>query len=646
MARSVMNHPTAMVALGAGVALSAWMIYNLRTRKHYARVVKSNRGISPSGKSVDSGEKRLVVYFGSQTGTSETFASDLANNASDRGLKCEVRDLDEFDEAMFANERYVIFVQSTYGEGDPTDSSLEFFKWLKDADESCLKKMRYTVFGCGNRLYTEFNKAGKDIDQHIKRLGGKRMAPIGMGDDDGDVEDDFSRWQETIWDPICQLILGNVDSAAGNATPKYKVPPLVLCMNADGQALPKDRSVLKEGNDTLAKWIFQSYDVPVANIRELCQQHDEKKSTVHMDVDISRSRLLYNTADNAEILPRNPEHVVQKFATLLQCEHQLEHFIGWTRNPTSDKPFAKSPFPTPCTVRTALEQFSDLLTLPGKNALTQFALKLENPQPLVDFLHSAEFKSMTRAHVSFLEFWEAFFPSLKIDLGTFLQLCPRPKMRPYTISSSSKEHKKLVGVTITLLHKELEPRDDIRISIAKSSRVYEGACSSMCCRREPERVRLQIRPSQFRLPAKKTSPVIMIAAGTGVAPFRGFLREFQRREIKPDATMLFFGCQRADTDFIYSDELEMAGEYLPNYSLITAFSREQAEKMYVQHRLAEHGEAVRELLEQGAFVYVCGATEMGKDVEKTLDKIVEGAGRALSVESLRKTKRFIEELWG
>lgn len=644
MARSLSHRHATFAAVGAGVALAAWALYkSKRATLRRSRRPSPEMGNSTVPLDTKDGEK-LFVYFGSQTGTSEAFASDIANSASDRDLTCEVQDLDEFNEETFVAERCVIIVQSTYGEGDPTDSSLEFLEWLNNAEEGCLKNMRFAVFGCGNRQYTEFNKAAKDVDHHLERLGGTRIVSLGIGDDDTDIEADFSRWLETLWDPLTVALMGR-EFHLGDIVPKAKVLPLELCIDADAQKLPKDRTVLKEGNDTLAKWIYVSYEVPVSNIRELCQQPDEKRSTVHMDLDISRSRLCYNTGDNAEILPRNPSQVVRRFASILKCEHQLDHFISWTRK-SGETQVVKSPFPTPCTLWTALEQYCDLLSLPGKNTLIQFALKLEYPEKIIEFLQSAQFKTMSRAHVSFLAFWDTFFTDLNIDLGTFLQLCPRAKMRPYTISSSSREKKKLIGLTISLVHEELPPRHDIDIPSAKTASVYEGACSSMCCKREPERVRLQIRSSHFQLPAKRSWPIIMIAAGTGVAPFRGFLREFRARDVKPDATMLFFGCQRADTDFIYKEELEEAGELLTNYSLITAFSREQDKKVYVQDRLAEHGDTVRLLLEQGAFVYVCGATKMGRDVEKTLDKILDGSGSALSVDRLRRTKRYVDELWG
>jgi len=152
------------------------------------------------------------------------------------------------------------------------------------------------------------------------------------------------------------------------------------------------------------------------------------------------------------------------------------------------------------------------------------------------------------------------------------------------------------------------------------------------------------RASSFRLPKRKTTPVIMLGAGTGIAPFRAFVREFMAEHEKRSKTLLFFGCTKQDEDFVYRDELHEALETQPPSlkELVTAFSREQQQKVYVQHRLKERSEEVGKLLADGAYVYVCGTVAMGKAVREELVSILHSSDQ---LDRLQREGRFVEELW-
>jgi sulfite reductase alpha subunit-like flavoprotein len=172
-----------------------------------------------------------------------------------------------------------------------------------------------------------------------------------------------------------------------------------------------------------------------------------------------------------------------------------------------------------------------------------------------------------------------------------------------------------------------------------SARVFRGVASNfLCFHSESAAAVLAVHKSAFRLPADKKCPIIMVGAGTGVAPFRGFLRELAKTGSQRKS-VLFFGCRRRDEDFIYSDEFEEAQKSGALTHLVTAFSREQAHKVYVQDRVKEEAKLIRTLFDEGAVIYICGATAMGQSVKDALAPIVG------DTEALRGT-RIIEELWG
>ena len=156
--------------------------------------------------------RRLVVFYGSQTGTAEEFAGRLAKEGARYGLKGIVADpeeenmedlqqLTELDSEL--GPCIAVFMMATYGEGDPTDNAMEFNEKLTN-DELDLAGMKFSVFGLGNKTYEHFNKMGKFVDSRLEELGAKRVYELGIGDDDANLEDDFITWKEAFWSAVCE----------------------------------------------------------------------------------------------------------------------------------------------------------------------------------------------------------------------------------------------------------------------------------------------------------------------------------------------------------------------------------------------------------------------------------------------------------
>jgi len=629
-------------------------------------------------------EARVWIYFGSQSGTAEGFAKELEQEAAEHRLSASVADLEDFTPQGFAKHEAVVLVVATYGEGDPTDNAVNFFKWIQDDSLPCttLQGVKYTVMGLGNRQYVNFNSCGKIADARMASLGATRIYERGEGDDDQNIEEDFEQWRGNgLWPALCAALgVGKqwgdgADDAAGLDTAEATVSrlPLRAQVLAGGAAPSADPLVQAGGADVLGKWYFSAVQAPVVLCEELRQvpDRDAGKTTKHIELDVRYlPGLEWRTADNLEVLPGNPDGLVEWFAERLGVQDRLEDRVSFSRAEGVARTI-KKPFPTPCTVRAALALYCDLCSAPSRAAARRLAAFAEGAEEraLLDRLlqdrETYQWLTGESTRLGLREFFELFLGSAEIDLGSFLQLCPRQKSRPYTISSSSREDPRRLGICVSLVQEELpslaevlrglEARGHVAAAATAAAREgaaaaeprrFRGVCSAMLCTRTAVGDRLWVasRPSSFRLPRRSTAPIIMVGAGTGVAPFRAFVREFRAERGARETTLLFFGCTKQGEDFLYRGELQEALCLDPPAlrELVTAFSRDQEEKVYVQHRLCQRREEVAQLVGNGAYIYVCGGVKMGRAIR---EELISALGDSDYVSRLQTEGRYVEELW-
>jgi sulfite reductase (NADPH) flavoprotein alpha-component len=234
------------------------------------------------------------------------------------------------------------------------------------------------------------------------------------------------------------------------------------------------------------------------------------------------------------------------------------------------------------------------------------------------------------------------FPGVIDDPAELVRILPRLVPRLYSISSSPAAHAGEIHATVAV------------VRYTSHNRERGGVCSTLFADRASvsDRLPIYIQPNKkFRLPSNPDTPIVMIGPGTGIAPFRAFLHE--RRALgQKGKNWLFFGERCAASDFLYRDELEPMVRDGHLTRLETAFSRDQAEKVYVQHRMTQHSRLFWEWLQEGAHVYVCGdAAQMGRDVHATIHEIVTKEG-ALSadraqeyVAALKEQHRYHRDLY-
>lgn len=659
------------------VLASALAYVLLKTRKQpktepvvvETAVQEVDKNIYPGG--------QFSVYYGTQTGTAESFAKQLEREGPEHGFLVHVVDLEDMEvddvvgEARKDAESGItraIFLSATYGEGEAPDNSTTFaaslkerarseilFDKMKHADstepESSLAGLEYCVFGLGNRQYDHYNAMGKFIDHALERVGGVRILPVGVGDDDNDLEADFDSWKEKFW-PMMEtkyvqdlsLLKKKKKSASEHKMPKCQYA-VEYCTKEETKSmndLPLDQV------HASSRHYFTSVDCPVQVVREL-RTSEDSGSTVHVEVDISKAKgITYETADNLGVLPVNDSATVESVAKSLGYDLDAVFSV----KAAEKHEWNGAPFPMPITIRECLTRYCDLAMAPRRSDLKLLAAYAKNPIDKKVLLRMSAKEGKLEYKEKVLEDYAGLVhilqrcPSIELPLEHFLSICPRLQTRFFTISSSSTVHPKTIHLTVAVTKAE-----------RKDGTIFNGVCSTYLARSGKEMIRVFNRSSTFRLPKDPSVPILMIGPGTGIAPMRALLQErsYQKKTLKQNVgtNVLYFGCKKSTQDYIYQDELEAFQKDGVLNKLYLAFSREdESKKVYVQHLLLENADETWELLDKkGAHIYVCGGVKMGRDVSEALKDIILARADVTSwgakdyLTKLTEEGRFVQELW-
>jgi len=642
--------------------------------------------------------RRMVVFYGSQTGTGEEFAGRLAKEGLKYGFRgvvadpeeCEVEDLTELSslENDLEGPVLAVFCVATYGEGDPTDNAQALYDWLQEGNGD-VKGLRYAVFGLGNSTYEHFNAMGKVVDKKLSDMNGKRVHPLGLGDDDINIEDDFIQWKEGFWSSVCEEFgleyLGDdfsmrqyeaTELKEGEYNPERVFRGEVARLNSyKTQRPPFDMK--------------NPYMAPV-NVNRNLQSEDSDRYCMHIELGLGESRIRYEAGDHVAIYPTNDERLVNRIGELLNIDLDTV----FTMKALEEDAIKKSPFPVPTTYRAALSHYVDITALPRTHVLKEIAAYTtdENEKEMLNLMTTNsdegrnkynEFISNACRHITHIL---EDLPSCKPAIDHLLELLPRLQPRFYSISSSGKVHKDSVHVTAVVIEYEtptgrtnngvctkwlqpMIPDENANEKTEKKPETeenVEGEAEEVAVDKKEEnttnaakeaqfKVPIYVRRSQFRLPNRVQTPIIMVGPGTGVAPFRGFIQEraLQKEQGKPvGQTHLYFGCRNKDKDFIYREELE---KYVEDgvLTLHTAFSRDQPEKIYVTHRMRENFDQLWEMIgKKGGHVYICGdAKMMAKDVRNIIVEVVQKGGEMSPeeaekyVKKMEQQKRYSADVW-
>lgn len=510
---------------------------------------------------------RLTILYGSQTGNGRKVAQGLQRSAAARGLAVELVNMADYATARLKRESLLAVVVSTHGEGDPPDDALELDRFLAGRRVPSLDSLRYSVLALGDSSYQNFCQTGRDFDARLAAAGARRLAPL--VECDLDFEAPSQSWSARLLDEA-EALLGRSEPAAGPMLRVVPPPPRF------SSSLPFEAELL---------------------VNQRLTGRGSSKDVRHLEIGLDGSGLEWQPGDSLGVLIRNPDRLVEPLleALALDGDAQLGPAGRTLREELAERreiTVLNRPFLDAWAVAEPSGNLTATLATASGGALGRWL----QARQVIDVLRE--------------------FPAAVTPQQFVAMLRPLPP-RLYSIASAREFAEDEVHLTVAVLN------------YRAFGQAHWGAASSWLAfdRRESDLLRVYLEPNErFRLPANDDAAVIMVGPGTGIAPFRAFLQARETRGAT-GRNWLLFGDRQFATDFLYQAEWLRYRKRGLLARLDVAFSRDQPEKRYVQHRMLESSREIWSWLEDGAHLYVCGdASRMASDVDRALRRIVATEG--------------------
>jgi cytochrome P450/NADPH-cytochrome P450 reductase len=555
---------------------------------HITRAAQpSTAGTRPSAAPASQGRPQasngipIRVLFGSNAGSSEQFAQSIVNDAGAQGYVPTIGPLDSAA-GHLPREGAVVIVTASY-EGKPPDNARQFIAWTEGLTAGSLRGVKYAVFGCGNRDWARtYQTVPKFIDEKLAEAGAERLVERGEANARGDFFGDFDRWYDGFWQRI--------GAAFGQEARELAPMPLLELAFVE----PTREPLLRQNDLQLGTVVVnrELVDMSAPNAR----------SKRHIEIALPKGQQ-YRTGDYLAVLPLNPPDNIDRALRRFELSYDSQVVIH-------SIPGVRTFFPVdrPVMVGELLRSFVELAQPATRKQVEHLADTTPCPpeKKQLQALASddaAYTKAVLNKRVSVLDLLERY-QSCSLSFAAFLQMVSSLKPRQYSISSSPLWSADHCALTVAIVDAP---------ALSGQGRYYGVASNYLGQARPGTKIAVTVKPSSaaFQPPESLATPIVMICAGTGIAPFRGFLqdralRAEQAQGHKVGRALLFFGCDLPDVDFLYKDELQQ-WEQQDLLSVRPAFTfAPDLGGKFVQDRLWRDRADVVKLFKEGAVVYLCG----------------------------------------
>lgn len=510
------------------------------------------------------------VLYGTETGNAEEIAETFETKLKSQNLNVHLWDMDDFPRDSLPEVEHLFIICSTQGVGEPPINALDLYDYLHGDDAPQLDQVNFAVLALGDQDFPDFCQAGKDFDHILGQLGANRVAD--RVDCDFDYEETAEQWITNMLELLTQA-----SSNTNEETPSVE--------NED-VTIEEPQAPYSKSNPFQAEVLKNT----------ILTQPEASREVRHLEISLEGYREAYEPGDSLVVIPQNDPVLVNQLIDALNWDAETPIQMNDSDSMRSLKEVLTHDFEIAKLTPVLMKNAAELLGNPMLNANIQKSEWVQN------YIYGKDVIDLIRD-----------FTPVALEPNMLPQLLRKLPPREYSIASSNKVNPNSVHITVRVVKYEAHRRERFGVcSVQLADRTSVGDKLPVYLKKNPN----------FKFPYDTETPVIMIGAGTGIAPYRAYLQERAYLNLKGEQ-WLIFGNQNYHHDFLYKDDLEQWLEEGVLSKLDLAFSRETENKIYVQHRIEENSAEFYKWIQAGATIYLCGnKDEMASGVHESLIKVL------------------------
>ncbi|WP_312573415.1 assimilatory sulfite reductase (NADPH) flavoprotein subunit [Staphylococcus saprophyticus] len=510
------------------------------------------------------------VLYGTETGNAEEIAETFETKLKSQNLNVHLWDMDDFPRDSLPEVEHLFIICSTQGVGEPPINALDLYDHLHGDDAPQLDQVNFAVLALGDQDFPDFCQAGKDFDYILGQLGANRVAD--RVDCDFDYEETAEQWITNMLELLTQA-----SSNTNEETPSVE--------NED-VTIEEPQAPYSKSNPFQAEVLKNT----------ILTQPEASREVRHLEISLEGYREAYEPGDSLVVIPQNDPVLVNQLIDALNWDAETPIQMNDSDSMRSLKEALTHDFEIAKLTPVLMKNAAELLGNPMLNANIQKSEWVQN------YIYGKDVIDLIRD-----------FTPVALEPNMLPQLLRKLPPREYSIASSNKVNPNSVHITVRVVKYEAHRRERFGVcSVQLADRTSVGDKLPVYLKKNPN----------FKFPYDTETPVIMIGAGTGIAPYRAYLQERAYLNLKGEQ-WLIFGNQNYHHDFLYKDDLEQWLEEGVLSKLDLAFSRETENKIYVQHRIEENSAEFYKWIQAGATIYLCGnKDEMASGVHESLIKVL------------------------